>query len=234
MADSSSGYARPEMLVDTAWLAEHINDANIRLVDTDNRDAYRRAHITSAVSIRDSYLKDPENRHHILAPAKFAEHMSRLGIGDDTLVIAYDGFGTLYSSRLWWALNYYGHDKVKVLNGGWNLWLKEGRAITQVEPRYPRTTFTPQIDESLMATAEYVLEAMKRPDVALLDTRSDEEFSGENPRGTKYGGYIPGAVHIEWLNHVTKDDLQMLKPASELREMFQAAGITPEKEIITY
>lgn len=234
MAETSSGYARPDMLVDTHWLAEHINDQGLRLVDADNRDAYRRAHITGAVSIRDHYLKDPANPNHVLPPDKFAELMGRLGIGDDTLVIAYDGFGSLYASRFWWALNYYGHDKVKVLNGGWNLWLKEGRPVTFAEPRYPRATFTPKVNESVMASVEYILGAIKRPDVALLDVRSDGEFTGENPREMKYGGHIPGAVHIEWLNNVTKDDIQMLKPATELREMFQAAGITPEKEIIAY
>lgn len=230
-----SGYARPEMLVDTGWLAQHLDDPSIRIVDCDNRDAYRRAHISGAVGVRDNYWKNPENRTHVMTPEQFGNAISALGIGDDTLVVAYDAFGGLYAARLWWALNYYGHEKVVVLNGGWNKWFKEGHPITNVEPRYPRAAFNAKApNQSLFASAEDVLNAIDRPDAVILDVRSTEEYTGANLRGNKRGGHVPGAFHLEWLNYITRDDLQMFKPAEELRQMFQGAGATPEKEVITY
>jgi thiosulfate/3-mercaptopyruvate sulfurtransferase len=169
-----------------------------------------------------------------MGPEKFAQVMGELGIGNNTLVIAYDGFGALYATRLWWALNYYGHKRVKVLNGGWDKWLAEGRPISNAVPRPPHTTFTPHTHEEFIAGWDYVRASIGRADHVLLDVRSDGEWTGENARGSKRGGRIPGAVHLEWLNYVTNDDLKTFKPAAELRSMFDKTGVTPEKEVITY
>ena len=114
----------------TEWLAEHLADSNIRVVDCDNRDAYRRAHIPGAVNPQDNYFKNPDDRSYIMTAEQFAATMESLGIGDDTLVVAYDGFGSLYATRLWWCLGYFGHQKVVVVNGGWQKWLSEGRPVT--------------------------------------------------------------------------------------------------------
>jgi thiosulfate/3-mercaptopyruvate sulfurtransferase len=232
---ATAGYARPEMLAETEWLAEHIDNPNVRIVDTDTRDAYRRAHIPGAVTYRGHhYLKEEEGALHIMGPEKFAGVMGELGIGDNTLVIAYDGFGALYATRLWWALNYYGHMQVKVLNGGWNKWLAEEMPISNAVSRPPNTTFTPHIHEEFMAQWDDVRTSIGQGNRVLLDVRSDAEWTGENARGTKRGGRIPGAVHLEWLNYITDDDRRTFKPAVELRAMFDKMGATPEKEIITY
>ena len=168
-----------------------------------------------------------------MGPEQFAETMGALGIGDDTLVIAYDGFSGLYATRFWWALNYYGHPQVKVLNGGWDKWLVEGRPITTAVPRPLKATFTPRVHEEFIARWDYVRDAIGRADRTLLDVRSDEEWTGANARGTKRGGRIPGAVHLEWLHYVDSKTKEF-KPAAELRAMFAQAGVTPEREIITY
>ncbi len=232
---STKGYARPEMLVDTEWLAEHGEDPRVRIVDADTRDAYRRAHIPGAVTYRvHHYLKEEEGALHIMGPEKFARVMEEMGVGDDTLVVAYDGFGSLYATRLWWALNYYGHPQVKVLNGGWNKWLSEGRPVTYTVPRPSRAAFTPRPQEEFLARWDDVYQSLGRSDRVLLDVRSDAEWTGENPRGTKRGGHIPGAVHLEWLNFVTNDDLRTFRSAQELHSMLEERGVTPDKEIITY
>jgi thiosulfate/3-mercaptopyruvate sulfurtransferase len=232
MADQ--GYARPEMLTTTEWLAAHSQDANLRIVDCDNRDAYRRAHIPGAITFRGHhYLKEEEGTLHIMGPEKFAETMGALGIGDDTLVIAYDGFNSLYATRFWWALNYYGHTQVKVLNGGWDKWLAEGRPVSNEVPRPPKATFTARTREDLIARWDYVRDAIGKPTCTILDVRSDEEWTGVNKRGTKRGGRVPGAVHLEWLNYVDGKTKEF-KPAAELRAMFRQAGVVPEREIITY
>ena len=142
----AEGYAAPEQLADTAWLAEHLEDPNLRIIDADVQAAYQRGHIPGAVLIPDNYEKDPDTgRVLILPPEKFSRMMEGLGVGDDTLVVAYDNSRSLYAGRLWWALQYYGHRNVKVLNGGWKKWLHEGRPVS-LEPPQPRTgvTFTAQ------------------------------------------------------------------------------------------
>jgi thiosulfate/3-mercaptopyruvate sulfurtransferase len=232
MADQ--GYARPEMLTPTDWLAAHLPDTNLRIVDCDNRDAYRRAHIPGATTFRGhQYLKEQEGALYVMGPEKFAENMRALGIGDDTLVIAYDGFSGLYATRFWWALNYYGHTQVKVLNGGWDKWLAEGRPIDNAEPGLAKATFTPRVHEEFIARWDYVRDSIGRPDRILLDVRSDGEWTGANARGTKRGGRIPGAVHLEWLNYVDNKTKEF-KPAADLRAMFEQIGIKPEREVVTY
>lgn len=225
-------YAHPEYLVDCDWLQAHLGDPNVRIVDCGTMDAYLRAHIPGAVGVRDNYFKNPDDRVFVMTPEQFAAEMGFLGIGDDTEVIAYDA-GSVTAGRLWWCLNYYGHTKVRVLNGGWNLWLKEGRPITMEVPKVAPATFTPKVNESFIATADYLLAALQRPDVVVLDVRSDGEWEGTNTRGNKRAGHIPGAVHIEWVNNLSPDDVRRFKSADELRQLYAAAGVTPEKEIIT-
>jgi thiosulfate/3-mercaptopyruvate sulfurtransferase len=228
-----AGFAHPDWLVDPDWLEKRLDDPTIRIVDCDNRDAYRRAHIPGAVGVADNYFKNPDDRTFIMEPDQFADTMSRMGIGDDTEVVAYDGFGSLYAGRLWWCLNYYGHARVRVLDGGWNRWLLARKPITIDEPHPARAVFTPRVNEESRATAEHILANLGRPDFVVLDVRSDGEWDGSNARGNKRAGHIPGAVHIEWLNNVTDDAVKALKSADELREMFAAAGVTPEKEVVT-
>ena len=234
-------YAHPELLVDTEWLAQHLDDPNVRIVDCDSRDAYRRAHIPGAVHLRhpmlpepQMYLKDPNSRAHVLPPDDFSAVMGELGIGDDALVVAYDGFGGLYATRLWWTLGFYGHANVKVVNGGWGKWLAEERPITNAESRYPTASFAPASSPEQMATCDYLLGCVDDPDVVILDVRSDAEWTGDDARGNKRAGHIPGAVHLEWLNFVTRDQVQTFRPADELRAMLDAAGVKPEAEVITY
>jgi thiosulfate/3-mercaptopyruvate sulfurtransferase len=234
MVTSAEGYVHPEMLAETEWLAEHLHDPNIRIVDAESHDAYRRVHIAGAVGYRSNpFLKEQEGALHLMGPEQFAGVMAELGIGNNTLVVAYDGFSGLYAARLWWALNYYGHTQVKVLNGGWDKWLAEGRPISNATPQPPQATFTPRVQEELIARCDYVQDTIGRSERVLLDVRSDDEWTGANTRGTKRGGRIPGAVHLEWLNYVNSTTKQF-KPAAELREMFQKAGVVQEKEVTLY
>jgi thiosulfate/3-mercaptopyruvate sulfurtransferase len=231
MADQ--GYARPEMLADSQWLAAHLQYDNIRIVDCDNREAYRRAHIPSAITVRGhNYLKEKEGALRIMGPDQFAQTMGDMGIGNDTPVVAYDGFSGLYAARFWWALNYYGHTNVKVLNGGWDTWLSGGGPVTNTTTRPAKAAFAPQVHEDFIARWEQVQDAIDT-DTVVLDTRSDAEWTGENYRGTKRGGRVPNAVHVEWLNYVDPKTKQF-KPAAELRSLFEQAGVRPECEVITY
>ena len=231
----STGYARPDLLVETDWLEAHFDDPSIRIVDCDQGDVYRRAHLPGAVGMRvDHYVKDPDDPRRVMPPDQFAELMGSMGIGDDTTVVGYDGFGSLYAARFWWLLNYYGHDKVKVLNGGWNKWFTEGRPSALDVPRVPRASFTPSANPALLCTLDQAKGCVDRPDVVMLDVRSDGEWTGENRRGNMYGGRIPGAVHLEWLDFVSEPPLRTFKPADELHAMLRGVGITPERQVVTY
>jgi thiosulfate/3-mercaptopyruvate sulfurtransferase len=233
MEAAMTDYARADLLVDTAWLQQHLDDPNLRIVDCDSRDAYRRVHIPHSVCPADNFFKDPQDRRFIMGPEQFAATMAELGIGDDTEVVTYDAGGTT-AGRLWWCLNYYGHSRVRVLNGGWNQWLAEGRPITMAETKVSASQpFTPQANESMKVSAEDVMERLEKPGVVILDVRSDAEWNGSNTRGNKRQGHMPGAVHLEWTNNLTPDDLRRYKSADDLRAMFEAAGVTPDKEVVT-
>jgi thiosulfate/3-mercaptopyruvate sulfurtransferase len=134
---------------------------------------------------------------------------------------------------MWWCLRYYGHSRVRVLEGGWGLWLQQGRPVTMLVPDVTSATFMPRPDESLLATGDYVLAALSRPDVVIVDVRSDAEWTGEEARTNPRPGHIPGSVHLEWSNSIKQDGERRFKTEPELREMFASCGITPDKEVIT-
>jgi thiosulfate/3-mercaptopyruvate sulfurtransferase len=230
---AEGAYPNPDLLVDTAWLAAHLEDTGIRIVDCDNRDAYRRAHIPGAVSPREHYMKGPDDPLHIMGPEQFAREMGEMGIGDETLVVCYDGFGSLYSARFWWCLRHYGHERTVVVNGGWQKWLSEGRPVTYAEVKPAPAVFTPRTNEHVICRVDD-LKALAGGPAVIWDVRSEAEWTGANDRGNKRAGHVPGAVHLEWLNCVTKDEFQTIRPANELRTLLEGLGITPESEVVTY
>ena len=146
------GYAHPEFLVDAEWVDAHKDDANVVIVDCDVEVGFVRGHIPGAVLVPDNYEKNPDTgRVLLMEPDQFKAMCQGLGIGEDTLVITYDNSQSLTATRLWWALNTYGHSNVKILDGGWRRWVAEGRTIS-FDRAHPNTsvTFTPKRDESLL------------------------------------------------------------------------------------
>ncbi len=238
---AQTGYVRPDLLTETDWLEQHLDDPDIRIVDCDPYDVYRRAHVKGAAGIRvHHYIKQPEystdpRKYPLVAPPDTArEVMESLGIGDETHVVAYDSNGSLWATRLWWVLNYYGHTKVTVLNGGWQKWFDEGRPATLDVPKPDAATFTPKANPDLVCTVDYGTAAVGNADVVFLDVRSDGEWTGANNRGNKRAGRIPGAVHLEWLNFVHDRPYRTFKEAGELRSLLERAGVPPDREVVTY
>ena len=232
---TSSGFVHPEYLVDAAWVDAHKGDANVVVVDTDVEAAYNRGHIAGAVMVPDNFEKDPDTgRTHIMNPQQFATMCQNLGIGDESLVIAYDNSQSLYAARLWWALNYYGHGDVKVLDGGWRRWISEGRQVSFDRPN-PKTgvRFTPRTDESIMVKADELKAACSLEDTVIWDVRSDGEYDGCASRGNQRAGHIPGAVHLEWFNLVDRET-HRLKAPEEIRRILNEKGVSPDKAVYTY
>jgi thiosulfate/3-mercaptopyruvate sulfurtransferase len=227
-------YARDDILVDADWVQLRLGEEGVRVVDCDLPDAYRRAHIPGAVNPADHYYKDPADKRFIAPPEQFAAMMGALGIDNDTEVVGYDQSGLRLAARLWWSLQYYGHRKVHILDGGWDAWLASGRPVTTAETKASaKPAFVPApADESIRASAEYVMQALSRPDAVVLDVRSLAEWQGKESRGNKRAGHMPGAVHREWTENLSPD-LQHFRPADELRSELAAIGVTPDKEVVT-
>ncbi len=229
----TEGYARPELLAETEWLAQRLNDPQVRIVDLRAEDAYRRGHIPGAVHLSPHQLKDPDNEVYVIAPDRFARLMGDLGIGNDTTVVGYDDQGGLFAARLWWVLEYYGHAQAKVLNGGWNKWVQEKRPVTAAVPDPQPVAFAVKPDPTKLSLVDDLLTDLKRPDVVILDARSPGEYSGFDVRARR-GGHIPGAVNREWVRNLTTDAVKTFRPAAELRKLYEAAGVTRDKAVITY
>lgn len=231
------GYFDPSILATTDWLAANINSPSIQVVDTDAPEAYVAGHIPRASNPLDNYYKTSlTDRTHLQGAAQFAETMQSLGISNATTVVAYDRQGGLYALRLMWALHYYGHRNVRMLDGGYQKWVAEGRPTT-TEPFVAsgEPSFTPkQPDRSMVADMSDVLAAIDDPDTCLMDVRTDAEWDGSNKRGGKRGGRVPGAVHLEWVNFHTGGDIPTLKTADEINQLLEAHGIDKTRPIITY
>lgn len=231
------GYADASVLVTTDWLAANFNDPNLIVVDTDDPAVYAAGHIPGASNPPDNYYKTSlEDRTHIQGPEQFAETMQSLSIGDDSVVVAYDRTGGLYALRLMWSLLYYGHANAKMLDGGYQKWIAEGRdSSTDPYMAPPGVKFTPsQPDSSIFAGRSDVIAAIDDGETTLLDVRSDAEWDGRNKRGGKRGGRVPGAKHLEWTNFHTGGDIPVLKPAGEIDRLLAETGIDKGRPIITY
>ena len=230
---SADGYARPELLVDTAWLAQHLNDSNIRIVDMRAR-GYDDGHIPEAVFLDNNWIRNPKAPPTFLPTAQeFEALMSKLGISNNTRVIAYDERGGIYATRLWWILNYYGHSNVAVLDGGWVKWTAEQRATSATAPAFAAATFNVKPGTVKVATADQVKAAINNPSMKLIDARTQGEIDGKDLRNIKRGGFIESSVPVYWedtLDPVTK----VFKPAAEIAKLYRAKGITAGDDVTVY
>lgn len=238
-----------QYLVSTAWLAEHLADPHLRIVDIrghvipaseplphyfNHREDYLKSHLPGAVFIdwvRE--ITDPDDPRHakIAQPERFAATMSRHGIGPETFVVAYDDASGMFAARLWWALNYYGHSKVAILDGGWNKWIAENHPVTSDEAYVQTANFVAKPDPAWIRTGDQVL-AKLHTATRLLDVRSPEEFMGKWSRGPRYG-HIPGAVHRRRADLIAPDGT--LLPPEALWQRFTEIGIDESvPEVITY
>ncbi|HEX2911796.1 MAG TPA: sulfurtransferase [Chloroflexia bacterium] len=229
-------------LVETDWLAAHLNDPQVRIIDMRyywNRpgsEAYLEGHIPGAVYLQwDTELSDQENpvKFMVLPPEKLAAIMSRLGVDNSMTVVAYDDEGGHYSSRLWWTLNYYGFDNCRILHGGVQKWQRENRPWSTEVPLYePKTFVTGSPRLEWRKTASDVLDHLNDPETALVDVRRPSEYTGEEVRAAR-GGRIPGAINLLWLENLDSEKWTF-KDATILRQRFEEAGVTPDKKVVTY
>jgi len=228
----ASDYARPELLAETDWLAQHLRDPNLRIVDLRSEEVYREGHLPGAVRLDPSTLKNPDNSVYVTPPDQFARLMGNLGVSNNTTVVGYDNHGSLFAAQLWWELNYYGHTQAKALNGGWKKWVNEKHSVTTEVPTPQPTTFVTKVDPSQISLVEDLHADMNQLGIVIVDARSPAEYAGIELRANR-GGHIPGSINIEWSRAITTDDVKLFRPAAELIKMYEAAGVTKDKQIIT-
>lgn len=227
------------ILVSTAWLAEHLDDPDLRIIDIrghvlppteppphyfSHRADYDEAHIPGAVFIDWVHeITDPDypKQSRVAPPERYAAVLSRAGVDENTFVVAYDDYGNMLAARLWWTLNYYGHARVAVLDGGWGRWTAEKRPLTADIPTIAPKMFTPRANPALRRTAEQVLAALDS-DQMLIDARGVAEFKGEASRAARFGR-IPGAINLP--RHELLNEDGTLLTAEALRAKFAGAGV---------
>ncbi len=240
MADSRNNYAHPEVLVTTDWVAQHKEDPAYRIVEVDvDTKAYEEGHIPGAIGWNwQSQLQDPVKRD-VIQKSDFEKLMGDSGISNDTTVIVYGDNNNWFAAYAFWLLNYYGHKNVRIMDGGRQKWIQEGRELTKEVPQYPKASYqAKKPDQSIRAFLKEVASKIGKKKVALVDVRSPQEFTGEilAPPGLnetcQRGGHIPGAKNIPWAQAVKEDGT--FKPFEELKQIYEGAGITPDKEVIAY
>jgi thiosulfate/3-mercaptopyruvate sulfurtransferase len=242
MSIENRGYAHPEVLVSTEWVAEHLNDPSIRLVES-NEDVllYDTGHIPGAVKVDwHTDLNDPVIRDYI-NKEQFEALMSRLGIANDTTVIFYGDKNNWWATYAYWVFQLFGHTNAKIMDGGRAKWVAEGRPLTREVPSYPPTKYVAQErnDAAIRAFRDEVL-AHIQAGKPLVDVRSPGEYKGEllhmpdyPQEGALRGGHIPGAKNVPWARAVNPDGT--FKSAEELRAIYeQEQGLKPDDDIIAY
>jgi thiosulfate/3-mercaptopyruvate sulfurtransferase len=238
---ATSGYAHPEVLVETSWVADHLNDPNIRLIEADEDVLlYEVGHLPGAVKL-DWHVdvQDPVARDFVNQQA-FEQLMSRWGISNDTMIILYGDRNNWYACYSYWLFTMYGHRNMKIMNGGRSKWEAESRPLTKEVPQFEPTTYRAQpADETLRAFRDDVFSGLRNLERRLIDVRSPQEYTGElihminyPQEGAQRGGHIPGAKNIPWATAANADGT--FKSAEELRQIYGGKDVTPDKEVIAY
>ncbi|WP_027006077.1 sulfurtransferase [Conexibacter woesei] len=234
-----SDYAK-DVLVETSWVEEHLDDSSIRIVEVDENPAlYADAHIPGAIGF--DWRKDLQDqvKRDFLGPDAFGDLFGRHGISNDHTVVLYGDRNNWFAAYTYWYLKYYGHDRVLLVNGPREKWVSEGRPTTADVPSHEPTTFRAQAgDDAIRAKRDEVLAALD-DDRKLVDVRSPQEFSGEliamagyEQEGAQRGGHIPGAASIPWAQAVKEDGT--FKSAADLKELYGGKGVLDGPSIIAY
>jgi thiosulfate/3-mercaptopyruvate sulfurtransferase len=229
-----------EVLVNTDWVAQHRTDPNVRVVEVDvDTTAHLQGHVPGAIGwnwtteLCDTLVRD------IVSKAKLEQLLGSSGITPESTIVLYGDNNNWFAAWAFWQLKVYGHRDVRIMDGGRKKWLAEGRDLETEAPKPAATTYTAQDpDLSIRAFLSEVQRALGRPETALVDVRSPQEFTGEIlappglPETCQRGGHIPGAKSIPWAKACNDDGT--FKSASELSSLYGAQGVTPDRDVIAY
>ncbi len=236
-----SGYAHPEVLVTTEWVLQHHQDANVRILESDEDILlYEQGHVPAALKLdwhteeQDPFMRDFVDRQ------AFEQLMSSKGIANDTTVVVYGDKNNWYATYTFWLFKYYGHEDVRVMDGGRAKWVAEGRPMSKDMPVYPATSYqAKERNNDIRAYRRQVEAALEEGRTRLIDVRSPQEYSGEllhmtgyAQEGAQKAGHIPTAKSIPWAKSAQEDGT--FKPAEQLKELFEGQEITADRDVIAY
>ncbi len=232
-------YAK-DVLVDTQWVEDHLDDDSIRVVEVDENPAlYAEAHIPGAIGF--DWKKDLQDqvKRDFLGPEDFGKLFGGRGVSNEHTIVLYGDRNNWFAAYTYWYLKYYGHDAVKLMNGPREKWIAEGRSTSPEVPGHEPASFEARPgDDSIRAMRDEVLAALDS-DIKLVDVRSPQEFSGEliamagyEQEGAQRAGHIPGAASVPWAQAVQEDGT--FKPADELRELYGGKGVADGSDVIAY
>jgi len=236
-----SSYANPNVVVDTKWAAEHLQDPNIRILEVSvDATVFDQGHIPGAVAL--NWFRDLEEHpvRDIAGRAKIERLLGQSGVGNDTTVLLYGDNNNWFAAYAYWLLKYYGHRDARLINGGRKKWTEEGRPLTKETAKVsPAVYKTQEPKASIRALRDFVLGSVGNKGRVLVDVRSPKEFTGEllapehlPQEGAQRGGHIPGAANIPWGEAVAVDG--SFKSADDLRKLYEGKGIKSDKEVIAY
>ncbi|UCZ52450.1 sulfurtransferase [Bacillus shivajii] len=232
-SEEDSGYENEHLLVDTNWLEENIEDTIV--IDIRDEEEYEGGHIPGAVHLDRGEITDQDNPVFgvLVEEEVFQDVMQSKGINDDSTIVIYDGGNSLWASRLFYGLELYGHEDVRILNGGFTAWLSDELELSTEAPAVEEGNFTATLNPDLQASQTKVEEFIGDDTCVIIDTRSDGEYDGSDVRAER-GGHIPGATHIEWSEALNAEGIPTFKSAEELEELFSTAGVDRDKTIVPY
>jgi thiosulfate/3-mercaptopyruvate sulfurtransferase len=232
-------YAK-DVLVDTQWVEDHLNDESIRIVEVDeNPGLYAEAHIPGAIGFDWKQDLQDQVKRDFLGPQEFGDLFGSRGISNDHQIVLYGDRNNWFAAYTYWYLKYYGHDNVRLMNGPREKWISEGRPTTANVPQYePQTFQAREGDPSIRAMRDDVRGALDQ-NVNLVDVRSPQEYSGEliamagyEQEGAQRSGHIPGAASVPWAQAVQEDGT--FKDADALRELYKEKGVINGNPVIAY
>jgi thiosulfate/3-mercaptopyruvate sulfurtransferase len=221
------GYRNAKLLIETGELASILSNADVRVLDARPAEEYRQGHLPGAVNVPAPATDDVQaNRQGFPLPPEWAQRLFRMaGVSASSRVVLYDNHGHRFAARVFYVLEFFGHEHVRILNGGFRKWQSEGRPTTAENPGVPPGDFTPKPNGALIATSQWVAAHLKDPAVKLVDARSAGELTG---------GHVPGAVNIDWSRTIESGDINTFRPAEQLEALFAAAQVSREQEVVTY
>ena len=234
-------YAHPEALVSADWVADHGGDANVRLIEVDvDTAAYDQGHIAGAVGWNWQSQLQQTVRRDVVGKAAMEQLLGSAGVDNATTIILYGDNNNWFAAWAFWQIKYYGHQDVRLMNGGRAKWLADNRPLTTDRPQHSAKTYAAQEpDESIRAYRDQVLAGVNAGSLTLVDVRSPQEFSGEllappnlPQEGSQRGGHIPGAANIPWAQAANEDGT--FKSADELAALYGGKGIDGRRETVAY
>ena len=234
-------YAHPESLVSADWVAEHGSDANVRLVEVDvDTSAYEQGHIAGAVGWNWQSQLQQSVQRDVVSKEEMEQLLASSGIDNNTTIVLYGDNNNWFACWAFWQLKYYGHNDVRMMNGGRAKWEADNRPLTTEAPNHaPKTYQASEPNQAVRAYRDQVLASVNAGNISLVDVRSPDEFSGAllappalPQEGSQRGGHIPGAANIPWGQAANEDGT--FKSADDLQELYGGKGIDGNRETIAY